>query len=450
MKTKNIYKHFITAFLLGVLIFIVFQIISYLSSDYVFNWENFKTNLAYNQLYSIVLYMSNYFFLSYLLRKYESKLFQPKILSLGILGGAIITVVCLFSLHLFDSLLIEGNTFQQFINNEKLSYYTISFIISMVIIVVFYGIFFYKHIQENKVKEQKIIAGTVSAKFDALKNQLDPHFLFNSLNVLTSLIEENPEAATKFTTSLSKVYRYVLEQKNKDLVPVEEELKFAKLYMSLLTMRFEDSLVFNIPETVTNLDAKVVPLSLQLVLENAVKHNQVTPTKKLTITIKEEEGNLIIKNNLQEKEVLRKSTGVGLKNIQQRYQLLTDRPVHFIKSEDQFSVSIPLLTKRINNMEAQSQYISEKKYLRAKEKLDKIKSFYIHLTIYLIMTPFFLYLNYKSGGFPWALFPILGWGMGILGHASEAFGYNPIFGKNWERNKIKKYMNDEEEFSKFK
>jgi hypothetical protein len=264
-----------------------------------------------------------------------------------------------------------------------------------------------------------------------------------------NFLEENPDAATKFTTSLSKVYRYVLEQKNKDLVPVEEELKFAKLYMSLLAMRFEDSIVFTLPEKISNLEAKVVPLSLQLVLENAVKHNQVTSAKKLYITIIERDGNLIITNNLQTKEVLREGTGVGLKNIKQRYNLLTNRPVKIQKSNKEFSVSIPLLTKKISHMETQSQYISEKNYARAKEKVEKIKSFYVHLTIYVLMVPFFLYLNFNSGGFPWALFPILGWGLGVLGHASEAFQYNPILGKNWEKNKIKEFMN-EDDFNNFK
>ena len=158
-------------------------------------------------------------------------------------------------------------------------------LIALVVSSVFLVIYYYRHTQESKVKEQKIIAGTASAKFDALKNQLDPHFLFNSLNVLTSLIEENPEAATRFTTSLSKVYRYVLEQKNKDLVTLEEELKFANLYMLLIKMRFEDSIVFSVPQELSNPEAKVVPLSLQLLLENAVKHNMVTPEKKLHISI---------------------------------------------------------------------------------------------------------------------------------------------------------------------
>src|SRR5690606_17573701 len=121
-----------------------------------------------------------------------------------------------------------------------------------------------KAYQEQKVREQKIIAGNASAKFESLKNQIDPHFLFNSLNVLSSLIEENPAQAQKFTTALSKVYRYVLEQKDKELVPVSEELSFAKTYMSLLRMRFENSVIFHLPDAIPDPDAKVVPLALQL------------------------------------------------------------------------------------------------------------------------------------------------------------------------------------------
>src|SRR5690606_5534809 len=102
----------------------------------------------------------------------------------------------------------------------------------VVVTAIFYTVYYYRNKQQTIVTEQKIIAGTASAKFDALKNQLDPHFLFNSLNVLTSLIEENPEAATRFTTSLSKVYRDVVVHKNKELVSLEEGLNFAELDVS--------------------------------------------------------------------------------------------------------------------------------------------------------------------------------------------------------------------------
>jgi LytS/YehU family sensor histidine kinase len=160
--------------------------------------------------------------------------------------------------------------------------------------------------------------------------------------VLTSLIEENPKNAQRFTTSLSKVYRYVLEQKNKDLVLVNEELEFAKTYMLLLKMRFEDSLVFKIPESSKNHENKVVPLALQLLLENAVKHNIVTNSKPLQIHIYEEKNRLIVENNLQKKQILSEN-GFGLENIKQRYQLLTKEHIEITQTETHFKVSIPIL-----------------------------------------------------------------------------------------------------------
>ena len=298
--------------------------------------------------------------------------------------------------------------------------------------------------QERKVKEQKIIAGAASAQFDALKNQLDPHFLFNSLNVLTSLIEENPYAATKFTTALSKVYRYVLEQKNKELVTVEEELRFARLYISLIEMRFEDSIIFETPNTLSNPEARVVPLSLQLLLENAVKHNQVTPNNKLHIRIYEADGDLVIENNIQPKKVVKESSGVGLRNIRQRYQLLTDRPMKVGQNEKNFWVRIPLLTKKVEIMTTQASFINEKRYERAKKRVDELKGFYIHFTIYCIMLPFFIYLNMNTTSFPWALFPIIGWGLGLTGHAMEVFNYNPFLGKDWEERKIRELMRNDD------
>jgi sensor histidine kinase YesM len=356
----------------------------------------------------------------------------------------LVTLISIFLINFFMAIVVEGENIKAFIAGESPRYYYASFIISMVITLMFYSVFYYRHKQEKKVKEQKIIAGTASAKYDALKNQLDPHFLFNSLNVLTSLIEENPIAAGKFTTALSKVYRYVLEQKSKDLVTVDEELKFAALYMSLMKMRFEDSIVFTMPGTVKDPNAKVVPLSLQLLLENAVKHNQVTPSKKLHISITEVGENLIISNNMQPKQVLRESTGVGLRNIKQRYELLTKSPVIVNDNNNQFSISIPMLTKETTIMRTQDVYISEKKYQLAKEQVGKIKGFYIHASIYLIFVPIFIGLNYMSNtGFPWAIFPIGGWGFGVISHAAETFNYNPFFGKNWEERKIKQYMDDD-------
>ncbi|MFT5437051.1 MAG: sensor histidine kinase YesM [Ulvibacter sp.] len=438
---KFILKELGKAFGIGLLVFIVLGIVRFANVGVFFRNGSFVSDLIYNQIYSVVLYGSNALLIFYFLKKYKSDFFKLKHLVKGIIGGVIITLFCIFMINLVIGVVIKGESLETFVSGESPGKYYISFIISMVILLIFYSFFYYRYKQENKVKEQKIIAGTASAKFDALKNQLDPHFLFNSLNVLTSLIEENPLAATKFTTALSKVYRYVLEQKSKDLVTVAEELKFADLYMSLMKMRFEDSIVFTKPDSISNPEAKVVPLSLQLLLENAVKHNQVTSSKKLHISIIEEDGNLIISNNVQPKQVIKESTGVGLKNIQQRYELLTNRPVTINENTNQFSISIPMLTKETIIMRTQDIHISEKKYALAKEQVEKMKGFYIHATIYFIFVPIFIWLNFQSNaGFPWAVFPIGGWGFGVLGHAAETFNYNPFFGKDWEERKIRDYM----------
>lgn len=441
----DLLKHFIKAFFVGTLVFVILALVQYAngykfsSTQQILNW------FLVNQIYAVLLYLVNAYYFRFLLKYFPNEVFKSENLLKGAVGGIVLTVLALFLIRLLTETIIIGKSLHEFFANEQIANYYISFIISVVITTIFYTVYYYKNKQEKKVKEQKIIAGTASAKFDALKNQLDPHFLFNSLNVLTSLIEEDPEAATRFTTALSKVYRYVLEQKNKQLVSLEEEMKFAELYMSLLSLRFEDSIVFTSPQTLKNPQAQVVPLSLQLLLENAVKHNQVTPSKKLFITISEADGMLTVSNNSQPKQVLKESTGVGLKNIRERYGLLTSRVIQIGKDRNLFSVAIPILDKSSKIMDTQETYISEKRYKRAQKHVTELKVFYVHLAIYLAFVPLFIYLNFLSrAGFPWAIFPIAGWGLGVASHAAETFNYNPLFGKKWEERKIRELMERED------
>ena len=224
---------------------------------------------------------------------------------------------------------------------------------------------------------------------------------------------------------------------------VEEELQFAKTYVKLLKMRFEDSIHLEIPEHSNNPEAKIVPLSLQLLLENAVKHNVVTSAKPLYIRVYEEEGSLVVENNLQEKQVVKKSSGVGLQNIQQRYRILTDRQVQIAESTSDFKVKLPLLTKQVTVMEKQQTYIDDKRYSKAKEHVEQLKGFYGNLTAYCIVIPCLAILNYYTTSFPWVIFPTLGWGFGVTVHGMEVFGYNPLWGKRWEERKIRKFMDDD-------
>lgn len=297
-----------------------------------------------------------------------------------------------------------------------------------------------------KSTKQEFVAKTETAKFESLKNQIDPHFLFNSLNVLTSLISENPKQAERFTTKLSKVYRYVLEQRNKELIPLSEELMFARTYMELLQMRFEEGIEFEIPLEASNEELKIVPLSLQLLLENAVKHNVVSSKKPLKLRIFEDNGSLIIENNTNPKEAIGKSTKVGLQNITDRYRLLTKRNVDITNDNKLFKVSLPLLTKNNNIMYTEE--IQNSSYVRAVERVEKLKEFYQNIISYCIIIPFLVVLNLMlSPQFHWFWFPMFGWGIGVVFHGLDVYNYNPILGSNWESKKINELMKEDDDLS---
>lgn len=360
------------------------------------------------------------------------------------IGSIILTLIGFFFCRMVDKTLINGQSIEEFLSNESINNYLFPLLFTAVVSMFFHLVYFYKALQEKRVKEQKIIAGTASAKFDALKNQLDPHFLFNSLNVLASLIDENPDQAQRFTTGLSKVYRYVLEQKDKELVSLGEELKFADTYIKLLKMRFEDSIFFDIPEKLSNEDAKVVPLSLQLLLENTIKHNIVNESKPLRIKIYEANDYLVVENNFQKKDVLSSRKGVGLHNIVDRYDLVTERKVLIEKSDDIFRVKLPVLTQQISIMDT-NESNQENAYFKAKQRVKEIKEFYGNLISYCVVIPFLIFINYYTyWEFQWFWFPLFGWGIGLTIHAFSIFGY----GSNWEERKIQEIMEKDQQQSK--
>ncbi|MGK0420937.1 MAG: sensor histidine kinase YesM [Polaribacter sp.] len=363
----------------------------------------------------------------------------------GIVTTVLYTVPVVLLIDYVNFILISGHNIDRFFTGaylwQHIFYIILSFGVSAFIHARGFMIQWKNSVKQESTK-QEIVAKTETAKFESLKNQLDPHFLFNSLNVLTSLIGENPNLAEKFTTKLSKVYRYVLEQRNKDLVPIEEELKFAKTYMELLGMRFEDAVEFNIPDSISNDALKIVPLSLQLLLENAVKHNVVSSSKPLTINIYEEANYLIIENNINPKEAIGKSTKVGLQNITDRYGLITQKGVKVENNNKTFKVSLPLLYKMNDIMHTDN--LENSKYVKAVEKVEKLKEFYQNLASYCLVIPFLIFINLKvSPGFQWFWFPLFGWGIGLAFHFLEVNNYNVFLGKNWEDRKIKEMMDAE-------
>lgn len=359
----------------------------------------------------------------------------------GFLGSVPLTLFGIWFVRLIIDVGYFGHTYLTFISRQNLRSYLGSLIITFFVSLVFHLVFLYRKLQDKKFKEQKIIAGNASAQFETLKSQIDPHFLFNSLNVLSSLIEEHPENAQRFTTSLSKIYRYVLEQKDKKLVPLEEELNFSKTYMKLLTMRYENCLTYSLPDLPIDEMAKVVPLSLQLLLENTIKHNVVSDKQPLHITISIKGDYLEVANNLQKKAVLQHGEGVGLKNIVQRYAILTLKKVEIEADEANFRVKIPILSDESASLFTHKNFNEAEAYLRAKGQVKDIKDFYGNLMAYCIVIPMLVFVNYQTyWGFKWFLFPMIGWGMGVALQAFSVFGY----GKVWEERKIISYMEQQQ------
>ncbi|MGY0407294.1 MAG: 2TM domain-containing protein [Polaribacter sp.] len=443
MKNQEVYsiKNFKKSAILYLKLTVIFTIIS----SIIFAQKTLQEigwSFIISGMYSFGLGLGNDFINSYLSRKWDWITQTNQRVWAGIIATLLYTIPVVLGIDYVIFVMFNEVDSSLFFKGTYFWVHLFCIILSLGISTFMHARGFMKNWKIAMTREttkQEIVAKTETAKFESLKNQLDPHFLFNSLNVLTSLIGENPHQAEKFTTKLAKVYRYVLEQRNKDLVPIEEELKFAKTYMELLEMRFEDALKFNIPDAISNTDFKIVPLSLQLLLENAVKHNVVSSTKPLTINIYEQGRYLIIENNINPKEAIGKSTKVGLQNIADRYGLITPKKVKIENNNKTFKVSLPTLIKMNNTMYQDN--LENSKYVKVVKKVERLKEFYQNLASYCLVIPFLIFINLRfSPDFQWFWFPIFGWGLGLAFHFLEVNNYTIFLGKNWEDKKIKEMM----------
>ncbi|UJP64603.1 sensor histidine kinase [Mongoliitalea daihaiensis] len=202
--------------------------------------------------------------------------------------------------------------------------------------------YFNKKFSEKKLEAERLKTLTVNAKLDALNAQINPHFFFNNLSILSSLIYENPKLADQYLHKLSDIYRYILNKRNVELVSLEEELTFLKKYIELLEIRFQGSLSFQQDIHQECLPKLLPPAVLQLLVENVVKHNYFTDVKPLEVSISASSDAITIHNKKQVKSIIETSTGIGLENIRARYKFL-GRNVHVVSTEEFFEVKLPLI-----------------------------------------------------------------------------------------------------------
>lgn len=217
----------------------------------------------------------------------------------------------------------------------------VAVIITVIILLVVFINVFMRYWREGLQREEQFKRDLITAQYESLRSQVNPHFLFNSLSVLTSLVETEPQAAVKFIRKLSEVYRYVLDMRNRELVMLSEELSLVHAFLFMQQYRFGDHLRVTIAPL--NPAARVVPMSVQMLIENALKHNVVSNEQPLEITITGENGWLVCANNYQPRELIEPSAGSGLQNIAGRFAPYSPLKVTWGVESNRFVVRIPLI-----------------------------------------------------------------------------------------------------------
>jgi hypothetical protein len=219
----------------------------------------------------------------------------------------------------------------------------IASVVNIILMAALEAWFFFRENRLSKQMAERLEQELTGIRFEVLKSQINPHFLFNSLNVLSSLISQDTRKAQQFIDEFSLIYRYVLETIEKQVVRLSDEIDFVRSYIFLQQIRYGGNLIFRIDINADLMDRWLPPLSLQVVMENAIKHNLIADNQHLIVEIYEKDGWLIVRNNLQRKISSGKSTGVGLINLTRRYGLICSEKPSYRVEDGHFVVKLPLI-----------------------------------------------------------------------------------------------------------
>jgi len=263
-----------------------------------------------------------------------------------LMGMSIMTIIQLifnafFLNHIFDYAM-QTRMYPELLNHLEYIFVTWNLFLSFVVNLLYVSDHFIKEWKTTLIHNERIKKESAMLQFENLKNQLNPHFLFNSLTSLNSLIYENQQLASEFLQQLSKVYRYLLLHKDDNLVKLGEELQFINSFVMLLRTRFDGQLQIeiNVPEEDKFLT--IVPVTTQILIENAIKHNIISASKPLHIKIYTKNKYLVVENNLQRKSIVETSNKLGLENMKKLYQIIANREVEIVENEHTFVVIVPL------------------------------------------------------------------------------------------------------------
>jgi sensor histidine kinase YesM len=340
MNKNSIKNYFSIALLLSVAIAIIFGAEEGRHGErFIVSFSHLASEFFITVLVAFLMFTLNFFILKPLNR--HSML---KIMTLVI--AVFLTVISVFILnHLFYSFLniVDPEPRPRGYQDEFIYR---NFFVSGLVVGCILIISLIKQKQLIQLENETLRSEALQSQFESLKNQLSPHFLFNSLTALKTLINEAPETAQKYVNNLSKALRYTLQSNEKQFVTLKEELDFTESYLFLIKMRYDMNLTIITGISENYLNHKLPPLTIQTLLENAVKHNEISKRKPLTITIAtNENANLIVRNNIQEKFTEEEGTGIGLTNLSKQFQLLFGKDIIISKENNEFRVEVPLINQ---------------------------------------------------------------------------------------------------------
>ncbi len=311
-------------------------------SEIFANLRTYMAHVAFGFSYGVVFWLGNWA-IGYQTGKRLNWTKNPnRANTISLLAFIFFGISASIAVPLFINKYLQHQVGRQLFNNTVFNAF-IAFSVDMIVISVYYSrylVFFWK---ESIAKSEKLERENLLAQYEALKNQVNPHFLFNSLNTLAGLVEQDPKKAVEFINHLSNTYRYVLEQRNKELVTIEEELIFVNDFIFLAKLRYGNGLIVN-----TQLSKKkhfIVPMAVQMLIENCIKHNIIDDEQPLVIDLFEEGPYLLVKNNLQKKSSVSGNERIGLQNLKSRYAFVSSLPVIIKETQDEFVVKIPLVTE---------------------------------------------------------------------------------------------------------
>ena len=230
-----------------------------------------------------------------------------------------------------------------FLPEMKAIVHMLYFMLIIVMNLIYFGIIYVFNWKNDLIKLAHAEKQQAIVKYDVLKNQLNPHFLFNALTSVNSLVHSDPDLATDFLQQLSKVYRYVLQNKDKETVSVSTELDFIKNYTALLKTRYAQAIEFDINVNEDTKEKEIVPVTLQVLIENAVKHNIASIAHPLKVSITDNDSFLMVQNNINRKTSVETSNHQGMGNLKSLYQYLASRPIEIVERDETYTVKIPLI-----------------------------------------------------------------------------------------------------------